>query len=392
MRYQYFETPPNATPPRRRWRQWLLASIVLIILIVAGAWIGRLIPQATGPKPQEAFFEGYYTLNAILDKSLQQRFPDITLESVEMQPGGQSIHKYQLPENTTITATDIQVAVSNTVGGYGFKILSSNIQQDQWSISVGIDSTIWADLVITFSGEPGQETAGLVLPAGLKKATNHPKIAIIIDDFGYAYNQTIQGFLKMAPTLNYSIIPDRPYSTRVAQQLHQSNKVIMIHMPMMTVNYTSSEPKLVIKSGLSDDEVENRLQEAYKNVPYAVGLNNHQGSGATQDPDLMATVMRWLREKKLWFVDSRTIAATVAEQTARKAGVKTVSRDIFLDDVDDVSAIKKELIHLANLAQEKGTAVAIGHCRPNTLTALESYLPVFQKAGYDIVPVAQLLH
>ncbi|PJA52047.1 MAG: hypothetical protein CO167_10675, partial [Candidatus Marinimicrobia bacterium CG_4_9_14_3_um_filter_48_9] len=47
------------------------------------------------------------------------------------------------------------------------------------------------------------------------------------------------------------------------------------------------------------------------------GLNNHQGSGATQDPDLMASVMRWLREKNLWFVDSRTIAGTVGEATAR---------------------------------------------------------------------------
>lgn len=392
MRYQYFESHPNATPPKGRWRQWLLTTLLLAVLIVAGVWIGRLIPTASSPKSQEAFFEGYFTLNAILDKSLQQRFPDLVLESVEMQTGGQSLHRFQLPQNSQTTSVDIQQTITSTVGGYGFKLLSSSTTNDQWQFSVGKDSTVWAELIFNFTGEQEETDVITALPAGLKPVTNRPRIAIVIDDFGYAFNRMVQEFMAMKYTLNYSIIPDRPYSTRIAQQLHQSNKMIMIHMPMETINNTSSEPKLVLKSGLADDEIENRLQEAYKSVPFAVGLNNHQGSGATQDPDLMASVMRWLREKNLWFVDSRTIAGTVGEETARKTGVKTISRDIFLDDVDDVSAIKKELIHVANLAQERGSAVAIGHCRPNTLAALESYLPLFIKAGYEIVPVSELLH
>lgn len=392
MRYQYFESPPGSIPPKKHWRQWLVAFLLLAILIVAGVWIGRLIPQAAAPaKTQDAFFEGYYTLNAILDKSLQQRFPDLTVEAVELQPGGISIHHYRLPQNTSILHTDVQDAVLNTVGGYGFTVISSNIQREQWQFSIGADSTIWADLVIKLTSGATEEPTTAILPAGLKRVKTSARIAIVIDDFGYAYNRTIQGFMKMAEPLNYSIIPSRPYSTQIARQLHQANKIIMIHMPMETISNSSSEPALVLKPGLSDNEVEQRLQTAYKSVPYAMGLNNHQGSGATQDADLMTSVMRWLREKNLWFVDSRTIAATVAEAVAQRSGVKAVSRNVFLDDVDDVSAIKKELIHLANLAAEQGSAVAIGHCRPNTLTALESYLPLFRQAGYEIVPVTQLL-
>ncbi|MCF7797243.1 MAG: divergent polysaccharide deacetylase family protein [Lentisphaeria bacterium] len=392
MRYQYFESPPGSIPPKKHWRQWVLAVLLLAIIIIAGVWIGRLIPQAaTPPQTQDAFFEGYYTLNAILDKSLQQRFPVLEVESVELQPGGISVHNYRLPQNTSILQNDIQDAVMNTVGGYGFTIISSNIQREQWHFSIGADSTIWADLVIKLTAGDTEAPATTALPTGLKRVSGRARIAIVIDDFGYAYNRTIQGFMKMSEPLNYSIIPKRPYSTQIAQQLHQANKTIMIHMPMETITNSSSEPALVIKPGLSDVEVEERLQEAYQSVPHAMGLNNHQGSGATQDADLMASVMRWLREKNLWFVDSRTIAATVAEEVARKSGIKTVSRDVFLDDVDDVSAIKKELIHLANIAAERGAAVAIGHCRPNTLAALESYLPLFRQAGYEIVPVTQLL-
>lgn len=391
MRYQYFESPPGSIAPKKHWRQWLVALFLLAVIIIAGVWIGRLIPQAAPPKTQDAFFEGYYTLNAILDKSLQQRFPDLTVKAVELQPGGISIHNYRLPQNTPILHTDVRDAVLNTVGGYGFTVISSNIQREQWHFSIGTDSTIWADLVIKLTSDVTGEPTTTALPAGLKRVKTRARIAIIIDDFGYAYNRTIQGFMKMTESLNYSIIPNRPYSTQIAQQLHQANKTIMIHMPMETITNSSSEPALVIKPGLSDAEVEERLQEAYKSIPHAAGLNNHQGSGATQDPDLMASVMRWMREKNLWFVDSRTIATTVAEEMARKSGIKTVSRDVFLDDVDDVSAIKKELIHLANIAADRGAAVAIGHCRPNTLAALESYLPLFRQAGYEIVPVTQLL-
>ncbi len=388
MRYQYFEYE-SGNRGKHRWRQWGLAGLILIVLIVVGIWIGKLIPGTAKTSEAGAFYEGYYTINTILDRSLQQRFPGLTTDELELYPGGQSIHTYRLPAKTTLTPNDVQQAIGNTLRGYGFTIQRTSIQPVEWHFKVEKDTTVWADLIFKFTVTP---TAGLTLPLGLNPGRGHPKIAIIIDDFGYSYNQTIQGFVTLKDPLSYSIIPEKPYSRRTAQALHNRNKIILIHMPLVTVNGTSSEPGIVLTPDLTDEEIDNRLQRAYKSVPFAMGLNNHQGSGGTQDADLMSTVMRWVKEKHLWFVDSRTIAATVAEKTARKMGIPTTRRNIFLDDVDDVDAIKKELIHLAKLSQKHGYAVAIGHCRPNTLTALRSYLPLLKSAGYDLVPVADLVN
>ena len=67
---------------------------------------------------------------------------------------------------------------------------------------------------------------------------------------------TIQGFLTLNDPLSYSIIPERPYSTRTARTLHNRNKIIMIHMPLVTVNGSSSEPDIVLTPDLTDEEIE----------------------------------------------------------------------------------------------------------------------------------------
>jgi hypothetical protein len=64
---------------------------------------------------------------------------------------------------------------------------------------------------------------------------------------------------------------------------------------------------------------------------------------------------------------------------------------VFLDEVDETEAIAKELFRLARVARERGTAVGIGHCRRNTLEALEKYLPALEEAGFTFVPVSSLV-
>ena len=68
-------------------------------------------------------------------------------------------------------------------------------------------------------------------------------------------------------------------------------------------------------------------------VPHAVGVNNHQGSRATSDVALMQALMPVLRERGLFFIDSRTEAKTVAYDIAKRDGVRAASRKVFLDGV-----------------------------------------------------------
>ena len=161
-------------------------------------------------------------------------------------------------------------------------------------------------------------------------------------------------------------------------------------MPMVTVTNSTSEPDYALSEDLSDGEISRRLKKARKDIPKATGMNNHQGSGGTQSRKVMTGVTDFLTEQKMFFIDSRTIAASVGETVARERNVPTNSRDVFLDEVDDQEAIAGELFRLARIAKEQGEAIGIGHCRPNTLKTLKKYLPALAEAGFDLVPVSKL--
>jgi hypothetical protein len=75
-------------------------------------------------------------------------------------------------------------------------------------------------------------------------------------------------------------------------------------------------------SGMDSSAVGQAFAATLDTVPYAVGVNNHEGSQGTSDPTLMNELMPLLRERKRFFVDGRTSAATVAETAAHTAGFR----------------------------------------------------------------------
>jgi polysaccharide deacetylase 2 family uncharacterized protein YibQ len=144
---------------------------------------------------------------------------------------------------------------------------------------------------------------------------------------------------------------------------------------------------------MSAKQVEAMLGEMIETVPDAVGVNNHQGSQATSDPALMDELMPALHNWNLFYVDSRTTAATVAFDAARRQGIPTAFRNVpFLDDVQDVAAIRKQLDLAIRGAKEKKAAVAIGHPHPATLEALREVLPKVNGSGVRLVFVSELVH
>ena len=78
----------------------------------------------------------------------------------------------------------------------------------------------------------------------------------------------------------------------------------------------------------------------------------------------MAELMPVLREHKRFHVDSRTSTATVAYDTAQKSGVPAAFRNVpFLDDDEEVAAVRKQIKIAIAVAAKQKEAVAIA-CGP----------------------------
>jgi polysaccharide deacetylase 2 family uncharacterized protein YibQ len=166
----------------------------------------------------------------------------------------------------------------------------------------------------------------------------------------------------------------------------------MLHLPMQSVaNETPEQQEL--RPGLKREEVEDIVTKMLQSVPEADGVNNHQGSQATSNGALMDELMPVLRDAGVFYVDSRTTTETVAYDTAKRDGVKTAFRNVpFLDDVQNKTAVKRQLQIAIRGAKEKGEAIAIGHPHAVTLEALREVLPEAKKQGVRLVLVSDVVH
>jgi len=223
------------------------------------------------------------------------------------------------------------------------------------------------------------------LPAGTAR------LAILLDDLGSDRNAADAIFALQLP-ITLSVLPFHAHSQEIAQEARKHGCEVMLHLPMQSVaNETPEQQEL--RPGLKREEVEDIVTKMLQSVPEADGVNNHQGSQATSNGALMDELMPVLRDAGVFYVDSRTTTETVAYDTAKRDGVKTAFRNVpFLDDVQNKTAVKRQLQIAIRGAKEKGEAIAIGHPHAVTLEALREVLPEAKKQGVRLVLVSDVVH
>ncbi len=222
-----------------------------------------------------------------------------------------------------------------------------------------------------------------------KESLPTSQICLIIDDFGNSLNRDIQGFLSLDHTLTFAIIPGHTYSKETASLAAEKGVETLIHMPMESWDgIDPDEAAFCLHEGLNPGEFEQRISLAFDEIPGAVGMNNHQGSKSTGDAQQMKILARILKHRNKLFLDSFTNPDSKAFVTMKKMGVKTGLRHLFLDNIDEESAIKAQLDSLIVIALERGSVIGIGHCKPVTLKVLREVLPEIEKKGIHLVPAS----
>jgi hypothetical protein len=134
------------------------------------------------------------------------------------------------------------------------------------------------------------------------------------------------------------------------------------------------------------------VDEDLDQLPTIEGVNNHMGSKATADRTLMKLILKKLKKRSLFFVDSMTSRYSVSAALAQEMGLTYGKRDVFLDNISNREAMVKQFVVLAQKAHHKGYAVAITHDRPLSMLVLKEEIPWLEKQGCQIVSIKELLH
>lgn len=222
-------------------------------------------------------------------------------------------------------------------------------------------------------------------PKPVYKPEKKPKLAIIIDDVS-SYGE-VDKLKKTKLSLSLSLFPPTdnfPSTPKIARELD----FFMIHLPLEALNFNSPQDRtLTINS--SEVEIMGRIKQIRRLFPSAAIINNHTGSKFTADKEAMIKLMRALKEYDFEFVDSKTIGNSKAVEAGNFVNKKILTRDVFLDNVQDVSYIKEQLGKAVKIAKKNGYAIAIGHPRQKTIEALMDSSGILKDV--EVVYVKELL-
>lgn len=219
-------------------------------------------------------------------------------------------------------------------------------------------------------------------------------LAVVIDDFGYdgAGEEELLG-LEIPWTA--AVMPFSEKTEEDAQKVRQAGKELLIHLPMESLE---GKREWVGEKGIfldmTEEEVRERVREAYDILPDAVGVNNHMGSAIMEQSEYLGWVMSEVAEKGGLFLDSMTTAKSKGAEMAEKAGIVCLCRDVFLDSTNDAEVVRQNLRQAAEIAKGRGSAIAIGHVGPEggkvTAQVLAEMAPVLEAEGVRFVFLSRL--
>ncbi|NLG85243.1 MAG: divergent polysaccharide deacetylase family protein [Firmicutes bacterium] len=227
-------------------------------------------------------------------------------------------------------------------------------------------------------------------PTGPPTPPRPARVAIVLDDVGETMG--LEKFLALPIPLTIAIMPKRRHSEAYARMARAAGREVLLHLPLEAQNGQDPGPG-VIRTDWPPERVREELEEDLASVPGAVGVNNHMGSLGTADETLMRMILGILKEKGLFFLDSRTTAGSVVPRVAGEIGLRYAVNGKFLDpEGASIERIQELIRELIALAKRKGKAVGICHAnRPHTLAALRTMLPEFAAAGVELVPLGQIV-
>ncbi|MGG0718247.1 divergent polysaccharide deacetylase family protein [Robertmurraya massiliosenegalensis] len=226
-----------------------------------------------------------------------------------------------------------------------------------------------------------------------QEPTRKKELAIVIDDFGNNMEGSKE-MLALPIPLTVAIMPFLSTTEKDAKLAHEKGHEVIIHLPM--------EPKKgkkswlgpgAITTDLSDKEIRKRVEQAIQTVPYAVGMNHHMGSKATEDERVMRIILEVCKENNLYYLDSKTAQKSVIPKIAEELSVPFLENDMFFDHIYSERHIYQQASKLTDRLDNRQQFIAIGHVGitgNKVVSALKTYLPEYEKEA-KIVPLSALI-
>ncbi len=232
----------------------------------------------------------------------------------------------------------------------------------------------------------------VILARGSRYFSDAGLLAIIVEQFGFAADNTTVAFLSFPHPLTVSLVPEKNRAGWTAEIVDEYHKEILVHLPLESASGTRPGDDIpVIMVHYPEEKIREMVLEAMQVIPNFAGVANFMGSRATADTRVMRIVLEEVRKRHGYFVDMCTSRESVIPSLARKLRVPLVEVRHTIDREADTDRVERRLEEFAVLARNRGKLVVGGVGNHAMITALRNKIDALRRGGIKPVYVSEIL-
>lgn len=243
------------------------------------------------------------------------------------------------------------------------------------------------------SGGDSNKNAESLVPYAIPPAKNNATLIFVIDDAGYNV-ANVKAYASLPFPITIAVLPKLAHSKDAAYVVRANKKELILHQPMQSTNLKLNPGPGAITPDMTSAEIAALVKENLDEIgPEVKGLNNHEGSLITEDLSRIGTVLDVAKERKIYFLDSRTTVQTKAPQAASSRSMSIKERDVFIDDIVSREEMLAQIYRGLDIANKNGKVIMIGHVDKsvNILPALlKDMYPYLIAKGYKFAVPSQM--
>ncbi len=217
-----------------------------------------------------------------------------------------------------------------------------------------------------------------------------PRLAIVVGGLGLLAEAAISD-LPGGVTLAFL-----PYGRNVdlwVRRAREAGHEVLLDLPMEPTNYPIADPgPNALLTALTPEENLERLDWTLTRASEFVGVASHMGSRFLASSEALAPVLDGLRNRGMVFLNRGADEADVAVALARDHGVVSVTADVAVDVGDPtVAQIDQRLAQATDLAQQRGTAIALAQPYPLAMERIALWVADLEAKGVVLAPVSAVI-
>ncbi len=217
------------------------------------------------------------------------------------------------------------------------------------------------------------------------------KIAIVLGGVGVDTTSTDQALNTLPGTVTLAFAPYGDGLKQLVTDARALGHELLLQIPLEPYGYPKTDPgPQTLTTTASSQENIDRLHWLMARMTNYVGVMNYMGARFTSETSPLEPVLGEIGKRGLVYVDDGSSPRSLAGDVAR-GRAPFVKADMVLDPDLTAVAIDARLAQLAQIARERGYAVATATAFPVTIDRIAAFAKNAASRDITLVPLSALV-